>query len=75
MSRIDQDDGCTYLTGNETWRVTIRATIEVGLVIDGLTDRQLDRLDNAQVLEALEDADIEDPNLVSWEIEDQEVEE
>lgn len=75
MSRIDQDDGCTYLTGNETWRVTIRATIEVDVVIGGLSDRQLDRLDNAQVLEALEDADIEDPNLVSWEIEDQEVEE
>lgn len=75
MSRIDQDDGCTYLTGNETWRVTIRAVIEVGLVIDGLTDRQLDRLDNADIIEALKDADIEDPSLVSWEIEDQEVEE
>lgn len=75
MSRIDQDDGCTYLTGNETWRVTIRATIEVGLVIDGLTDRQLDDLGNAEIIEALKDADIEDPNLVSWEIEDQEVEE
>lgn len=75
MSRIDQDDGCTYLTGNETWRVTIRATIEVDVVIGGLSDRQLDRLDNDQVLEALADADIEDPNLVSWEIEDQEVEE
>lgn len=75
MSRIDQDDGCTYLTGNETWRVTIRATIEVDVVIGGLSDRQLDRLDNAQVLEALEDAGIEDANIKSWEIEDQEVEE
>lgn len=75
MSRIDQDDGCTYLTGNETWRVTIRATIEVEVTIGGLSDRQLDRLDNAEIIEALKDADIEDPNLVSWEIEDQEVEE
>lgn len=75
MSRIDQDDGCTYLTGNETWRVTVRATIEVDVVIGGLSDRQLDRLDNAQVLEALEDAGIEDANIKSWEIEDQEVEE
>lgn len=75
MTRIDQDDGCAYLTGNETWRVTIRATIEVDVVIGGLSDRQLDRLDNAQVLEALEDAGIEDANIKSWEIEDQEVEE
>lgn len=75
MSRIDQDDGCTYLTGNETWRVTIRATIEVEVTIGGLSDRELDRLGNDQVLEALADADIEDPNLISWEIEDQEVEE
>ena len=75
MSRIDQDDGCTYLTGNETWRVTIRATIEVEVIIGGLSDRQLDNLDNAQVLEALEDAGIEDANINSWEIEDQEVEE
>lgn len=75
MSRIDQDDGCTYLTGSETWRVLIRATIEVTVAIGGLSDRELDRLDNAQVLEALEDAGIDDPNLTSWEIEDQEVEE
>lgn len=44
-------------------------------MIDGLTDRQLDDLGNAEIIEALKDADIEDPNLVSWEIEDQEVEE
>lgn len=75
MTRIDQDDGCVYLTGSETWRVTIRATVEVTVAIGGLSDRDLDKLDKDDVMEALADAGIEDCDLQDWSIEEQEVEE
>lgn len=75
MTRIDQDDGCTYLTGNETWCITVRATVEVTVVIGGLSDRALDRLGNAEVTEALSDAGLEDFELQDWTIDEQEVEE
>lgn len=75
MTRIDQDDGCVYLTGNESWRVLIRATIEVTFAIGGLSDRDLDKLDKDDVMEALADAEIEDCDLQDWSIEEQEVEE
>lgn len=78
MSRIDQDDGCTYLTAGESWNVTIRATVTIPISISGLSDRDLDRLGKDEVADALADyydLPVDADDILEFEVEDQEVEE
>ena len=78
MSRIDQDDGCTYLTAGESWNVTIRATVTIPISIGGLSDRDLDRLGKDEVADALADyydLPVDADDILEFEVEDQEVEE
>lgn len=75
MSRVDQDDGCTYCTANESITATIEATVKVTVIIDGLTDRDLDNLDKAAVLDAVNEEYGLDADIIDYEVTDTEVSE
>jgi len=75
MSRVDQDDGCTYCSVSESITATIEATVKVTVIIDGLTDRDLDNLDKAAVLDAVNEEYGLDADIIDYEVTDTEVSE
>ena len=75
MSRVDQDDGCAYCSVSESITATIEATVKVTVIIDGLSDRDLDNLDKAAVLDAVNEEYGLDADIIDYEVTDTEVSE
>jgi len=75
MSRIDQDDGCTYLTAGESINATVSVTIRLTVSVSGVQD--LEDIDNSKLEEVINDTygiDCLDFEILSSEIEDYDIE-